>query len=147
MKTETTVRSFSYQSVTLTDPNPDFTPEQVREFYATIYPEIISAAIEGPEPVGSKLVYTFARAVGTKGAGKDNLIDKLNDSTALATNTKALAKLHAATSGAHIITLSKSAQQFHNDLGSAIRLNVNNRWNRLPNPASLADSTTAAFIA
>jgi PRTRC genetic system protein C len=67
MKTETTTRAFNYQSVDLTDPNPDFTPEQVREFYATIYPEILSAAIEGPEPVGSKLVYTFARAVGTKG--------------------------------------------------------------------------------
>ena len=60
-------RAFKYNAIDLKDPNPEFTTEQVREFYATIYPEILSAAIEGPEIVANKNVYTFRRAVGTKG--------------------------------------------------------------------------------
>ena len=61
-------RAFKYNAIHLKDPSPDFTPEQVREFYSTIYPEILSAAIEGPEIVANRAVYTFRRAVGTKGA-------------------------------------------------------------------------------
>jgi PRTRC genetic system protein C len=41
--------------------------DQVRDFYAPTYPEILNAAIEGPEEKDGKLVYTFRRAVGTKG--------------------------------------------------------------------------------
>jgi hypothetical protein len=44
------------------------TPEQVKDVYSATYPEITSASIEGPEHKGGKLVYTFRRAVGTKGA-------------------------------------------------------------------------------
>ena len=40
----------------------------MRDFYANVYPEITSADIEGPQQVGGKQVYTFRRAVGTKGA-------------------------------------------------------------------------------
>lgn len=67
-------REFRYNSVVLKDPNPAFTVEQVREFYAAIYPEIVSAAIEGPTNSNNKLVYTFARAVGTKGSRDAKLI-------------------------------------------------------------------------
>ncbi len=69
MTIETTelVRTFRYNSVDLPDPGPQYTAEQVRDFFAATYPEIVSAAIEGPEEKDGKLVYTFRRAVGTKG--------------------------------------------------------------------------------
>jgi PRTRC genetic system protein C len=61
-------REFRYNGVALADPNQAFTLPQVRDFYANVYPEITSADIEGPEQVGAKVIYTFRRAVGTKGA-------------------------------------------------------------------------------
>lgn len=67
MKVQELTREFKYNSVKLADPSPAFTLQQVRDFYANIYPEIINADIEGPEQVGDKHVYTFRRAVGTKG--------------------------------------------------------------------------------
>lgn len=60
-------REFKYNSVKLPDPNPVFSLSQVRDFYANVYPEITSADIEGPEVVGNKNIYSFRRAVGTKG--------------------------------------------------------------------------------
>jgi len=68
MKVETLTREFHYNGLTLPDPGAQQTPEQVRDIYSAAYPEITSAAIEGPERKGDKLVYTFKRAVGTKGA-------------------------------------------------------------------------------
>jgi PRTRC genetic system protein C len=68
MHTATTTRAFKYNAIKLTDPDPALTVEGVREFYARIYPEIVSAAIEGPTNVNGTLTYTFAREVGTKGA-------------------------------------------------------------------------------
>lgn len=68
LKIESLVRAFKYNGMELVDPGPALTPDAVKEFYANIYPEINNAAIEGPEHVGSKAVYEFRRAVGTKGA-------------------------------------------------------------------------------
>jgi PRTRC genetic system protein C len=59
-------RVFRYNSVEL--PDPGGTADEVRELYSATYPEIVNAAIEGPEEKDGKLVYTFRRAVGTKGA-------------------------------------------------------------------------------
>lgn len=67
LQTAALERAFKYNSVDLTDPGPQYTPEQVRDFYAAAYPEIVSAGIDGPEQANGKLVYTFRRAVGTKG--------------------------------------------------------------------------------
>ena len=67
MEVSQSTRQFKYNGVALQDPGPAFTLEQVREFYSTLYPEIINAAIEGPTISGSKTVYEFRRAVGTKG--------------------------------------------------------------------------------
>jgi PRTRC genetic system protein C len=61
-------REFRYNSVVIPDPDPNLTIEQVRDTLATLYPEIVNADIEGPEASGAKMVYTFRRAVGTKGA-------------------------------------------------------------------------------
>jgi PRTRC genetic system protein C len=43
------------------------TPEQARETYTHLYPEIAIAAIEGAETIAGKLVYKFVRAIGAKG--------------------------------------------------------------------------------
>jgi len=51
----------------LPDPDERMTPEQVRDFYASSYPEITTAAIEGPEVSDGKLNFKFTRALGTKG--------------------------------------------------------------------------------
>lgn len=67
LETQQLSRAFRYNSVDLIDPGAQYTPEQVRDFYAPTYPEILNAAIEGPEEKDGKLVYTFRRAVGTKG--------------------------------------------------------------------------------
>jgi len=60
-------REFLYNGVKLPDTTPTMTPEQVRETYTHLYPEIATAAIEGPETVAGKLVYKFVRAIGAKG--------------------------------------------------------------------------------
>ena len=67
VKIETAVREFKYNGLALQDPGPTMTPDEVRTFYARIYPEINNAEIEGPEHKGNKAVYEFRRAVGTKG--------------------------------------------------------------------------------
>jgi len=60
-------REFSYNGLRLADPNPNLTVEEVRNLYAISYPEITTAAIEGPEAVGNKLIYRLTRAIGSKG--------------------------------------------------------------------------------
>lgn len=67
LQTQQLERTFRYNSVDLLDPGAQYTPEQVRDFYAPTYPEILNAAIEGPDEKDGKLQYTFRRAVGTKG--------------------------------------------------------------------------------
>lgn len=68
MDIQTLTREFRYNGVVLADPSPALTLHQVRDFFANVYPEITSADIEGPVQTGAKEVYTFRRAVGTKGA-------------------------------------------------------------------------------
>ena len=60
-------REFLYNGVKLPDTTPTMTPEQVRDTYTHLYPEIATAAIEGPETVAGRLVYKFVRAIGAKG--------------------------------------------------------------------------------
>ena len=67
MKIEKLEREFSYNGLRLADPNPNLTVEEVRNLYAISYPEIATAAIEGPEAVGNKLIYRLTRAIGSKG--------------------------------------------------------------------------------
>jgi PRTRC genetic system protein C len=69
MQVENLIREFKYNGVALADPGALLSLEQVRDFYASVYPEILSADIEGPQQVAGKQIYTFRRAVGTKGAG------------------------------------------------------------------------------
>lgn len=54
-------------TVTLPDPNPDFTAEEVLRFYSGQYPELTTAALTGPEIKDGKAVYSVEESVGTKG--------------------------------------------------------------------------------
>ena len=67
IKVEKLERVFLFNGAKLPDTNPDFTVEQVRDMYVNTYPELATAAIEGPTPVNGTLQYTFTRAVGAKG--------------------------------------------------------------------------------
>ena len=60
-------RGFSYLGLQLTDPDSKLTPEQVMDLYSATYPELTTAAIEGPEATGGTLHYKFKAAIGTKG--------------------------------------------------------------------------------
>lgn len=61
------VRSFRYNGMTLADPAPDKTPEQVMEIYGFRYRELLNAVVEGPVTNKGVATYTFARAAGSKG--------------------------------------------------------------------------------
>lgn len=68
MKVTALIRTFSYNGVSLPDTDPKMTPAEVMNFYAsTMYPELTSAVIEGPDESNGKLRYSFRKAVGTKG--------------------------------------------------------------------------------
>ena len=54
-------------SVTLPDPNPEFSVEEVMQFYSGQYPELTTASLDGPKVDGDKAVYSVQTTVGTKG--------------------------------------------------------------------------------
>lgn len=67
MKVEALARCFVYNGVKLPDPSPDLSPEEVRDLYVGTYPELATAAIEGPSPSNGTMQYTFVRGIGAKG--------------------------------------------------------------------------------
>lgn len=60
-------RAFKYNQLTLTDPDPNLSPEEVKSFYASLYPELTQAVVEGPESKEGTPHYTFRKVAGTKG--------------------------------------------------------------------------------
>lgn len=64
---ESVKRIFRLGNRSLPDPSPTMTPEKVRAFHQTAYPELANAAIHGPTLEGKSNVYVFKVAVGTKG--------------------------------------------------------------------------------
>ena len=54
-------------NVSLPDPNPAMTPDQVMVFYSTNYPELATSTVHGPVYQGDRMKYTFKTTVGTKG--------------------------------------------------------------------------------
>ena len=55
------------QKISLADPNPDMTPDQVLAFYSATYPELNNSTVNGPDYRDDTQVYTFKTTVGTKG--------------------------------------------------------------------------------
>lgn len=62
-------RSFVYNGITLIDPNLALSPDAVREFYSTQYPELNTAVVDGPVTKDNVSTYTIRRAAGAKGRG------------------------------------------------------------------------------
>ena len=67
MQASTVGREFSWNGVKIPDPDHKLSPEEVRAVLATMYPDIATATITGPEAVGNRLLYRFVAAIGTKG--------------------------------------------------------------------------------
>lgn len=67
MRVERTERLFRYSGLVLPDPDPSLGIEAVISIFASTYPEITTAAVNGPEVVDGKQVYTLQKAIGTKG--------------------------------------------------------------------------------
>lgn len=53
--------------VTLPDPNPEFTTQEVLQFYSGQYPELTTATMDTPKINGNVAVYSVKTTVGTKG--------------------------------------------------------------------------------
>ncbi|MBU2434591.1 PRTRC system protein C [Accumulibacter sp.] len=60
---------YLYNGRTLQAPPSDtpMTPDQVKQFYSAIHPDLLNAAVEGPRFEGDQVIYEFKRGVGTKG--------------------------------------------------------------------------------
>jgi len=67
MQAGVVTREFNFNGVKIPDPDKTLSPEEVRSVLATMYPDIATASITGPEAVGAKLRYNFVRAIGVKG--------------------------------------------------------------------------------
>lgn len=67
MAVQQAVRVFRFNGIELPDPGAHMSPDQVRDLYSANFPELATAAVEGPTAVGGRLAYEFRRAVGTKG--------------------------------------------------------------------------------
>jgi PRTRC genetic system protein C len=67
LKVEKLNRVFLYNGVKLPDPGAHLTVEEVRDMYVATYPELATAAIEGPSPKNGEMEYSFVRSVGYKG--------------------------------------------------------------------------------
>lgn len=60
-------RNFKLKDQILPDPNPNFTEDEVRQFYADEYPELTNASIKAPEYQEDKVIYEFESNLGSKG--------------------------------------------------------------------------------
>jgi len=64
-------RKFVYKSkgkdFDLPDPNPNLTPEQVKDIYSQQYPELVNAKIKDKGLVNMESLYEFESIAGTKG--------------------------------------------------------------------------------
>ncbi|MEC4718309.1 PRTRC system protein C [Noviherbaspirillum sp. CPCC 100848] len=63
----TVTRVFNYCGIALPDPNPAYTPEEVKEHYTAVYPELVNASVEGGDFDGTNQAFAFRRGTGTKG--------------------------------------------------------------------------------
>jgi PRTRC genetic system protein C len=101
-------RKFKYNSVTLPDPNESMSPDQVREFFATQYPELNNALLEGPVTANGVSTWTFVRAAGAKGRSEAPVMAQGNQARELI--MKAMATGAAGTAPATLVPVRESAQ-------------------------------------
>lgn len=60
-------RVFKHKALTLPDPNPDLSPDEVMAYYSNQYPELTTSNVFGPTIENEQAVYEFRTTVGTKG--------------------------------------------------------------------------------
>ena len=53
--------------ITLDDPNPLYSVEEVMNYYSNFYSSLTTSTIHGPEIIKDKAVYEFRTIIGTKG--------------------------------------------------------------------------------
>lgn len=71
MEVTNLTREFKFKkdgtNVTLPDPNPEFSVQEVLQFYSGQYPELTTATMDSPKIEGNTAVYSVRTTVGTKG--------------------------------------------------------------------------------
>jgi PRTRC genetic system protein C len=67
LTTTPVLRVFLYNGRELADPDPSIPPEQVKQFYANIHPDLVNALVEEQAWEGTRQCFEFRRAIGTKG--------------------------------------------------------------------------------
>ena len=55
------------RKITLADPNPNMTPDEVMSFYSNTHSELTTSTVAGPKYEDGFAIYTFKTTVGTKG--------------------------------------------------------------------------------
>ena len=60
-------RVFQYGAMKLDDPGAQFSPADVRDYYAPHFPKLTGAAVKGPRVEGTKEIWEFQTQTGTKG--------------------------------------------------------------------------------
>jgi PRTRC genetic system protein C len=55
------------KDIELSDPNPDFSVEEVLKFHAGKYPELTNGVVEGPKVIGDRATYTVSAQAGRLG--------------------------------------------------------------------------------
>lgn len=60
-------RVFKFKNTVLTDPDPDFTPDEVLAFYSNTYPELTTSSVHSQLTEEGIMEYTFKTTIGTKG--------------------------------------------------------------------------------
>ena len=64
-------RAFTFkhnaETITLSDPDPAMSPEQVMSFFSNTYPALTPATVHGPKIENDKAVYEFKTTIGVKG--------------------------------------------------------------------------------
>lgn len=67
LKREFVVKGNGGKDIVLSDPNPEFSPDEVLKHYMSAYPSLNNANVTGPDVKTNKLVYNMQTSVGTKG--------------------------------------------------------------------------------
>ncbi len=78
MESKVLSRVFVFNGMQLPDPDGALSPAKVKDFYAGMYPELVTAEVSNGVEKGDSLEYTFIKATGTK--GKKNIPEKEGDS-------------------------------------------------------------------
>jgi PRTRC genetic system protein C len=78
MEAQVLSRVFVFNGMQLPDPDANLSPAKVKDFYAGMYPELVTAEVSNGVEKGDSLEYTFIKATGTK--GKKSIPKKEDDS-------------------------------------------------------------------